>query len=128
MYVLGAIKKIVNKIDDTEYLEKLFDDLSELTPQLSLVERDPILWGGLLRRAVEVKVRIVARDELERGERALLNLGHTVGHALEATRRDLLHGEAVALGLCAIAEYSHAYGVLAIDEARSIIEALRSSG
>lgn len=107
---------------------KLFYDLSALTPQLSLTEREPIRWGDLLRRSVEVKVQIVARDELERGERALLNLGHTLGHALEATRHDLLHGEAVALGLCAIIEYSCVYGSLTIDEARVTMNALSSAG
>ncbi len=58
-----------------------------------------------VRRSCEMKAAIVARDELERGERALLNLGHTFGHALEAATGycdRLLHGEGVAIG-CALA-------------------------
>jgi 3-dehydroquinate synthase len=55
----------------------------------------------ILSRAVRVKVDIVQRDPTEQGERALLNLGHTYGHALEAYHRyrKWLHGEAVAIGL-----------------------------
>ena len=54
-----------------------------------------------IRRAVLLKARIVARDERETGERRLLNLGHTIGHALEVATgyTRFLHGEAVALGL-----------------------------
>ena len=55
-----------------------------------------------VRRSCEMKAAIVARDETERGERALLNLGHTFGHALEAATGysdRLLHGEGVAIGI-----------------------------
>lgn len=58
-----------------------------------------------VRRSCEMKARIVARDEQERGDRALLNLGHTFGHALEAATGysdRLLHGEGVSIG-CALA-------------------------
>lgn len=58
-----------------------------------------------IRRSCEMKAEIVARDEKERGDRALLNLGHTFGHALEAATgysERLLHGEGVAIG-CALA-------------------------
>lgn len=56
----------------------------------------------LIRRAVAVKVRIVERDPYERGERAALNFGHTVGHALElASAFRISHGEAVAMGMVA---------------------------
>ena len=53
-----------------------------------------------LGRSCEIKAAIVAEDELEQGRRALLNLGHTFGHALESlgAYRDWLHGEAVAAG------------------------------
>jgi shikimate kinase/3-dehydroquinate synthase len=75
---------------------------------LSLLERDAakIAAGDaaalapVVRRAVEAKVRIVRDDEREMGDRALLNLGHTIGHALEAQGRYRRHhhGEAVAIG------------------------------
>ena len=64
------------------------------------------LWPHLCR-AVALKAAVVARDPREAGERALLNLGHTLGHALEAeSGYTLRHGEAVALGLVAAAEVS----------------------
>jgi 3-dehydroquinate synthase len=84
-----------------------------------------IFSGGPAReRAIAVccrgKAGIVARDEREFGERALLNLGHTFGHALEAGAgfsQRLLHGEAVALG-CALAfEFSCAKGLIGVPEA-----------
>ncbi len=66
---------------------------------------DDAARGHAVRRSVEMKAGIVARDEIETGERALLNLGHTFAHALEAATGysdRLLHGEAVAIG-CALA-------------------------
>jgi 3-dehydroquinate synthase len=66
---------------------------------------DDAARGHAVRRSVEIKAGIVARDEIETGERALLNLGHTFAHALEAATGysdRLLHGEAVAIG-CALA-------------------------
>jgi 3-dehydroquinate synthase len=54
----------------------------------------------LVRRSVEIKAAVVAQDERERGRRAILNFGHTVGHAIEATSKyEVLHGEAVAIGM-----------------------------
>jgi 3-dehydroquinate synthase len=70
-----------------------------------------------LTRAIETSVRakagIVGRDETEQGERALLNLGHTFGHALEAWcdySDRLLHGEAIAIGMCVAFRFSAAQG------------------
>ena len=61
------------------------------------------------------KAGVVARDEREHGERALLNFGHTFGHALEAVRGygELLHGEAVAIGMVLAAELSARLGLRA---------------
>ena len=69
------------------------------------LRRDPAALGEAVRRSVRMKAEIVARDETEQGDRALLNLGHTFGHALEAATGysdRLLHGEGVAVG-CALA-------------------------
>lgn len=75
------------------------------------LEPDPLI------RAVETSVRakagIVGRDETEQGERALLNLGHTFGHAYEAWcgySDRLLHGEAIAIGMCQAFRFSAALG------------------
>jgi shikimate kinase/3-dehydroquinate synthase len=86
--------------------------------------------AAVIRRAAAYKAWIVGRDEREtRGERALLNLGHTVGHAIEsAAQGRLVHGEAIALGLVASCRVSHALGLAdAALEARTV-DALRSSG
>jgi 3-dehydroquinate synthase len=78
-----------------------------------------------------MKAAIVARDERETGERALLNLGHTFGHALEAAAGfsdRLLHGEAVALGMALAAGFSVRLGVLAPDRASRVIRHLAAAG
>jgi shikimate kinase / 3-dehydroquinate synthase len=65
-----------------------------------------------VRRSVEIKAQVVARDEREAGERQVLNLGHTVGHAIEAASGfRVRHGEAVALGLLAAARLSARRGL-----------------
>src|SRR5579872_1859968 len=71
----------------------------------NVLAREPEALSRAVARSVEMKAEIVAEDETEQGRRALLNLGHTFGHALEAELAFsdvLLHGEAVALG-CALA-------------------------
>lgn len=68
-----------------------------------IAQRDPRLLIEIVRRSIRVKARIVSADPRESGRRAVLNLGHTVGHALEALAgyERLSHGEAVSLGLVA---------------------------
>lgn len=68
-----------------------------------IVARDPELLTDIVRRCIRVKARIVSADPREAGLRAVLNLGHTVGHAVEAQAgfERLTHGEAVGLGLVA---------------------------
>jgi 3-dehydroquinate synthase len=83
-------------IADPAILELVEKSGSELSPELVL---------DLVARAVRVKAEVVAEDETESGRRAILNFGHTVGHALEAASGyGLLHGEAVALGMIAALE------------------------
>ena len=77
-----------------------------------------------MAHSVAAKARIVAADERETtGLRALLNLGHTFGHALEAETGfgdALLHGEAVALGMVLAARYSARLGLMTTDDAERI--------
>ena len=64
-------------------------------------------WVDIVRRAMAVKVQIIEEDPFEKGRRAALNLGHTVGHAVEqASGYRLRHGEAVAIGMVAEARLS----------------------
>jgi len=86
--------------------------------------RDVFAGGPAREHAIAVACRgkagIVARDERETGERALLNLGHTFGHAFEAAAGfsdKLLHGEAVALGIVCAFEFSEKLGLLPKAEA-----------
>ena len=83
-------------------------------------------------QSVAAKARIVADDERETtGTRALLNLGHTFGHALEAQTGfsdRLLHGEAVALGMVLAARYSARKNYISEDDAARIAEAIASAG
>jgi len=77
---------------------------------------DALALTRAIETSVEAKAGIVARDELEHGERALLNLGHTFGHAFEAWcgySERLLHGEAIAIGMCLAFRFSQAQGVCA---------------
>lgn len=77
----------------------------------------PAGWGvnafeDIVARAVRIKAEVVAGDEREAGRRAILNFGHTLGHAIEtASGYDLLHGEAVALGMVAALGLGQARGV-----------------
>ncbi|MBC7146613.1 MAG: 3-dehydroquinate synthase [Thioclava marina] len=106
-----------------------FDWLEANAPAMAAGDMDKRLHA--VKRSVEMKAEIVARDETEEGDRALLNLGHTFCHALEAATGfsdRLLHGEGVAIG-CALAfELSQRLG-LCSQEAPSRVRAhLREMG
>ncbi len=79
-----------------------------------LLNRDPDCLAYAIERSCRNKAEVVATDELEAGERALLNLGHTFGHAIEAGMGygSWLHGEAVAAGMVMAAQLSTAHGWL----------------
>ena len=84
----------------------LLDQLEQSGPALTMAQHEEIIT-----RAVRVKADVVASDEHEGGRRAILNFGHTVGHALEsASGYGLLHGEAVALGMVAALDLGVALG------------------
>ena len=90
-------------IDDAAF----FDQLEQSGDRILAL--DPATVSDAVARSCTAKARIVAQDEREGGVRALLNLGHTFGHAFEAANRygaDLLHGEAVGLGIALALRYS----------------------
>ncbi|HTO41147.1 MAG TPA: 3-dehydroquinate synthase family protein, partial [Rhizomicrobium sp.] len=81
--------------------------------------------------ACQMKADIVARDEREAGDRALLNLGHTFGHALEAATgysARLLHGEGVAIGMALALRLSARLGLCAAADAARLEAHLRQTG
>ena len=83
-----------------------------------------------IRRSCEIKAAIVAADEREHGRRALLNLGHTFGHALESIGKyeRWLHGEAVALGIMLAARTSAALGWIAARDCERVEALLARAG
>jgi 3-dehydroquinate synthase len=83
-----------------------------------LLARDRATLGEAIERSCRHKAAIVARDETEQGERALLNLGHTFGHALETADAygGLLHGEAVSIGMVLAARLSTRLGLAPADD------------
>jgi shikimate kinase / 3-dehydroquinate synthase len=93
----------------------------------ALLALDAEALGFAIRRSCEIKAAIVAEDEHERGRRALLNLGHTYGHALEALGgyERWLHGEAVAIGTKLAARTSHALGMLGAESCERVEALLR---
>jgi 3-dehydroquinate synthase len=96
----------------------------------TLVARDPGALAYAIRRSCEIKAEIVSRDEREQGDRALLNLGHTFGHAIEAATGyvEWLHGEAVGLGLIAAADLSQRVGQLESGQLRRLVSLLGRAG
>jgi 3-dehydroquinate synthase len=85
----------------------------------------------LIKRNIQIKSRIVAKDECDRtGERALLNFGHTVGHAIEraGNYRKFLHGEAVSLGIVAACTVSMKKAGLPPDQRAAIVDLLGQFG
>jgi 3-dehydroquinate synthase len=102
------------------------------------LERDALAkrsddWAEVIRRCCEMKARIVEADERElarEGGRALLNLGHTFGHAIEQVTGygAYLHGEAVAIGLCAAARLSQKLGHLRTEDVSRVDRAVALQG
>ncbi|HLW25745.1 MAG TPA: 3-dehydroquinate synthase, partial [Steroidobacteraceae bacterium] len=85
----------------------------------------------VVRRSCEIKAMIVGRDEREeQGDRALLNLGHTFGHALEAATgyRKWLHGEAVGAGLMMAAAMSRECGLMTAQELARVQSLIERAG
>ncbi|HDR67803.1 MAG TPA: 3-dehydroquinate synthase [Bacteroidaceae bacterium] len=91
-----------------------------------LVKNKPLL-EEIITACIKIKADIVMKDELESGERRLLNFGHTVGHAIERNYR-LLHGEAISIGMVIAAELSSAKGMIPDAEKIYLHQVLEKSG
>jgi 3-dehydroquinate synthase len=83
----------------------------------ALLERDKAALAHAVRRSCEIKAAVVAHDEREAGLRAVLNFGHTFGHAIEAGLGfgSWLHGEAVGCGMVMASDLSHRLGLMPAD-------------
>ena len=95
-----------------------------------ILAKDPATLAELIARNVQIKADIVMADEKESGIRAHLNLGHTFGHAIEATSGygTYLHGEAVSLGLCAAAKVAASRGLCGEEVLSRTVQILDSIG
>ncbi len=105
--------------------------VSDLEHDLALIAaRDPAILEAVVARSLRHKAAIVAADERETGMRKILNFGHTLGHALEASAGygRYLHGEAVAIGMAAAAALSEKHGGLGADEAARLVRLLARAG
>ncbi|HLS91081.1 MAG TPA: 3-dehydroquinate synthase [Limnochordia bacterium] len=139
--VLADVSVLVS-LDPREYRSGLAEvvkaglirdpDLVELLEKewLPLLRLDGKLLTRVVRRAVQIKAEVVQADEREAGLRAILNFGHTVGHALEAATgyRRFTHGEAISIGMVVEAELSAALGLIGPGDVSRIREMLARFG
>ncbi|BDG60287.1 3-dehydroquinate synthase [Caldinitratiruptor microaerophilus] len=131
-YVAGLAEVVKHALLRDRGLFALLEDETS-----AVLARDPALLEDLVERNCRIKGAVVSADEREGGLRAILNLGHTVGHGVEAVlgrvekgepgatpREGLLHGECVSIGLIAAAWLSRRAGVLAQDDLPGRLEDL----
>jgi len=108
---------------DAEYFAQVTSDL----PRLLACDEQALT--AAIGRSCEIKAAIVARDEKESGERALLNLGHTFGHAIEALTgyERWLHGEAVGCGMCLAADLSRRLDLITRADVEAVERAIAAA-
>jgi 3-dehydroquinate synthase len=111
-------------IADLEFLGWLDSNMEKL------LERDVEALAYAVARSCEIKASIVGEDEREQGRRAILNFGHTFGHAIEAATdfERYLHGEAVALGMVMAADFSRELGLIDAAAKQRVDGLLRRAG
>ena len=111
-------------IHDPDLFARLERDLTKL------LKLEPRVLADIVARCCEIKANVVGQDETESGARAILNFGHTIGHALEASSRygKYLHGEAISIGQVAAAELSAALSGLPQIDVERISDLFRRAG
>ncbi|MGN0306769.1 MAG: 3-dehydroquinate synthase [Lachnospiraceae bacterium] len=98
-------------IKDSAYYEWMIGKLYEIS------NREPLILEEMVYRSCQIKKAVVEKDPTEKGDRALLNFGHTIGHAIEKYMNfSLLHGECIALGSVAAAFISRKRGLISGEE------------
>lgn len=110
-------------IYDRAFLERVVADLP------GLLRREEDLLTGVIARSCEIKAEVVVADETEQGLRAILNFGHTIGHALEAVTeyRRFKHGEAIAIGMVSACLLGEEVGATPSDVTETLCAALRKA-
>jgi len=130
----------LNSLPESEYINGLAEVIkcaaisdSELFTLLenntaAVLGRKPELVDEIIFRAARVKVEMVSADEMDTGDRQLLNFGHTIGHAIETCSGfNITHGQAIAIGMVKAADISHLLGLLASHDVlrlKSLIKAV----
>jgi 3-dehydroquinate synthase len=106
-------------IKDSSYFNKLINSSDNIK------ELEHYALTNLIKTSCEIKAHVVSQDEKEHGLRAILNFGHTVGHAIERLKNfQVLHGECVAIGMIVAAYISKELGTLNSGDISQIIKAL----
>jgi 3-dehydroquinate synthase len=122
----GGLAEVIKHavIADAEMFAILEKDMEKV------LQRDRRALGYLIPRNVEIKARVVGRDERETGLREILNYGHTFAHALESVTkyRRYQHGEAVAWGMIAAAFLGHELGLTRAQDVSRIVALIRRLG
>ena len=107
---------------DHEFAKDISINFSEI---LKLNDSEQIIH--LIKRCVELKAEVVAKDEQERGLRRILNFGHTFGHSIESVlpRGSITHGEAVAFGMRAAIQLSELLELLSSDQSEEALNLVK---
>lgn len=110
------------------YDARLFSRLERDLPKL--LAREAATLTQVIGRCCQIKAEVVQQDETEGGLRAILNLGHTIGHGLEAISRygTYLHGEAISIGQVAAAQLSQTLTGLAANDVQRIVNLFKNAG
>lgn len=117
------------RIGMAELIKHAVIDDADLFPILEESAEHTVLDQDLVARSVHVKIKVVEEDPFESGRRAVLNLGHTVGHALEkVSNYAIAHGDAVSVGLVAAARISYQMGLCNENVPRRVEALLRRVG
>jgi len=102
--------------------------LEEHMPRLLARDDESVLYA--IERSCRLKAKVVSEDERESGLRAILNLGHTFGHAIETHEGygEWLHGEAVAAGMCMAADLSMRLGWISSTDHTRVVDLMKQAG
>jgi len=98
--------------------------------RVKIIDLDDQVWDEIISESIKLKHKVVSADPQESGLRKILNFGHTLGHAIEShfleTNEQLLHGEAIAIGMVLEAHLAVQKGSLLIDECEEIVAVMKS--
>lgn len=108
-------------IADADFFSYIEDNLD------ATLQRKSGVLAHLVSRSCEIKAQIVVEDEREHGRRAILNFGHTMGHAIE-TQTGMLHGEAIAVGMVYATRIAERMGMLGDNSVQRLIDLVRRTG